>query len=222
MLVKTVCPSCNGQMEIDDSKERIFCPYCGTQIVNLADKIQLSGKVSVDRSTEPNVYINFASTLPTARLVVTMRDTGVQNVVLNGQTMTYHLTNGYHTVNLLTGTKNFDRIIFVQENAPVRINGSFDGGFYISIDQPPFNNPDGTVGAITQPFKKEYGKGLAIFAFVLSLLVWTSPIGFILGIVDCVRRKKAKKSGFAIWAIIIGILFSIFLVYFIKITVVGN
>lgn len=52
MIVVLTCPNCNAQMEIDENRQFIFCQYCGTKVVNLAQKVEMSGQVSVDRSLE--------------------------------------------------------------------------------------------------------------------------------------------------------------------------
>ena len=52
MLVKMTCPQCGASLDMDDSKEFMFCQFCGTKIANLAEKVDvtLSGSVAIDES----------------------------------------------------------------------------------------------------------------------------------------------------------------------------
>lgn len=54
MMVVLTCPNCNAQMEIEENRQFVFCQYCGTKIANLAQKVELSGQVNLDRSSEIN------------------------------------------------------------------------------------------------------------------------------------------------------------------------
>ena len=52
MLVKMTCPQCGAMLEMDNTKEFMFCQFCGTKIANIAEKIDLnvSGKIEIDES----------------------------------------------------------------------------------------------------------------------------------------------------------------------------
>ena len=55
-IVSIKCPSCGAKPQLDDSKERGFCSYCGSP-VQIQDavaklKVELSGNVKVDGLTE--------------------------------------------------------------------------------------------------------------------------------------------------------------------------
>lgn len=52
MLVKMTCPQCGAVLEMDDSKEFMFCEFCGTKIANVTEKIDVvhSGSVSIDET----------------------------------------------------------------------------------------------------------------------------------------------------------------------------
>lgn len=52
MLVTMKCPSCAADLQIDDSRDFMFCQYCGTKIANLAERVQVSGSVKLDNSTQ--------------------------------------------------------------------------------------------------------------------------------------------------------------------------
>ena len=87
MLVKMKCPQCGAPMEIDDQQEQAFCSYCGTKVANLKEKVEITQNVNVsgtvrhvmDRSTEPNLYISYATADPTVVMVVRIVDTGTKN-----------------------------------------------------------------------------------------------------------------------------------------------
>lgn len=55
MLVKIQCPNCGANMEIDDSKEKLHCKYCGFEIVNLSDKKEVTQNINVS-GTIRHVY----------------------------------------------------------------------------------------------------------------------------------------------------------------------
>ena len=50
MLVTMKCPSCAADLQIDDAREFMFCQYCGTKIANIAEKVEISGSVTIDNS----------------------------------------------------------------------------------------------------------------------------------------------------------------------------
>lgn len=54
MLVTMKCPSCAADLEIDNAREFMFCQYCGTKIVNLTEKVEVSGSVTIDNTATIN------------------------------------------------------------------------------------------------------------------------------------------------------------------------
>lgn len=48
-FVSVKCPSCGGNIQLDDSRESGFCVYCGAKVMykEVVQKMQLSGEVSV-------------------------------------------------------------------------------------------------------------------------------------------------------------------------------
>lgn len=50
MLVTMKCPSCAADLQIDDAREFMFCQYCGTKIANIAEKVEVSGSVTIDNT----------------------------------------------------------------------------------------------------------------------------------------------------------------------------
>lgn len=53
------CPQCGATLEMDNTKEYMFCQFCGTKIANIAEKIDLnvSGKVEIDESGKIGNFI---------------------------------------------------------------------------------------------------------------------------------------------------------------------
>ena len=145
MLVNMKCPNCAATLQFDDSKESMSCPYCGGEVVNIAEKININQQVNVsgtvvhvqDRSNDPNLYISYNTNNPGVGMVTRIVSTGVKNTYVNGQTLSFHLVQGQQTVVLKIGKKNYSRdIIIPSDNSPVRIYASFNGRAQITVDQP--------------------------------------------------------------------------------------
>lgn len=55
-LIGLKCPNCNGEIQMDDTKENGFCMYCGSnfQVKDEVQRIQIehSGSVSINRDQE--------------------------------------------------------------------------------------------------------------------------------------------------------------------------
>ena len=78
MLITMVCPQCGGQMQIENNQDHIFCPYCGTRIENVAQRVEVSGTVHhvMDHTGEPNLIISYGSTHRDVVLVTRIVETG--------------------------------------------------------------------------------------------------------------------------------------------------
>lgn len=210
MLIKLVCPQCSGQMEVDDSRENIFCTYCGTKIVNVPQKVEFS----YDRSNDPNLYISYASTEQRVIMVTRIVSNGQKNTYINGQSASFHLPKGKHTIVLKIGKINYNRDIFIPEdNSPVRINASFNGRAHIDIDQPYYT--DTTTGEkVNKVATNDMPMApFAIIAFILSLTYYLSPFGIALGIYDKVKGDKTKRHTLSVAAIVIGIIMTLSLLF---------
>ena len=66
---------------------------------------------------------------------------------------------------------------------------------------------------VQQKPEKAHSTVLGIMGFILSLTMYLSPVGVILCILDLVQNKKGCKHGLARAGLVIGIIFSIALVY---------
>ena len=146
MLVDMMCPNCRAKLQFDDSKEVVFCPYCG-------EKINRSFSHMQSGPDQPNVFISYSSINPAVRMVTRIVSTGVKNTYANGQTMSFRLAPGPQTIVLKIGRKNYARNIVVpSDNTPVRIYASFNGRAQIAIDQPTVNATQATtVNSVAKP-----------------------------------------------------------------------
>ena len=45
------CPNCNGEVQIDDSREFGFCTYCGTKVA-----FSREGEVNATRAYKTNIH----------------------------------------------------------------------------------------------------------------------------------------------------------------------
>ncbi|MBR4635773.1 MAG: zinc ribbon domain-containing protein [Clostridia bacterium] len=58
MLVKMTCPQCGASLEMDDSKDFMFCQFCGAKVAIIPERVNVthSGSVSVDESGKLNNF----------------------------------------------------------------------------------------------------------------------------------------------------------------------
>ena len=62
MLVKMICPQCGAALEFDNTRDFMFCQFCGMKIANVEKKIHLniSGRVEIDESGKIGNFIRVA------------------------------------------------------------------------------------------------------------------------------------------------------------------
>ena len=230
MVVNMKCSSCGATMQFDDTKESMDCPYCGSKVANLAEQVNITQNVNVsgtvvhvqDRSNEPNLYISYNTNNQGVGLVFRIVSNGVKGALVNGQTVSYHLNQGPHTIVLKIGKKNYNRnIVIPADNQPVRIYCAFNGRGQITVDQPnvsaPQNAAAGSVSAPQMQAPKPAGlpkSPLSILAFILSLTMYLSWAGAGLGAVDIfvLDKKKEKNHTFSYVAMGIGAFLTICLI----------
>ena len=184
-------------MQVDDSKDRIFCPYCGTQLLNVVQKYEVSGEIRhiIERTDEPNLYITYGSTNQALSMSTKLLPNGTVNTYVTGQAASHRLDHGFHEIQIRIGNKRFIRKFYIREdNAPVRINIVFDGYIHINIDQPEFTNPDGTPGVIDNRDALPPSNALSNVAFIFSFIPILGPVSIILSVADLLWRKKKKRK----------------------------
>ena len=222
MLIKLVCPQCGGKMDIDDSREKAFCLFCGTELINFSQKVDITQNINVsgtvihkmDRSEDANLYIEFSSSDPRALMVISFDKTKVKKVIHNGQTGTMKLPLGTYIATMDLAGKRYRREITIVDYAPVRINASSFGRREIVIDQPQASTGQKMQEQAAKPEQTARGpkpSGYSIAGFIFSLTLYFSIVGIILAAIDLVKVKD-KPHGLSVAAIIIGAVFTLFLV----------
>lgn len=213
MSVKVFCPQCGAEYEIDGLRESIFCSECGAKILNPACRPQeikstyasnnFGGNIASE-GNRPNLYINYGTVNNNVKMVVRIVDTGQINYYLNGQTLSYHLMPGMHTVVLKIGNKNYSRTVCIPSNSSaVKIYAAWNGRAQINIDQPDYipeitrysmdaNTQQSLVAAIKKPQSAK-----SIISFICAMTFYGSVLGLILGIIDLAVNQKDKAHGLA-------------------------
>ena len=59
-LVKLECPSCNADLDFDESRDFCFCTFCGARLTREKQILELSGEVSVDGIAKSNALLERA------------------------------------------------------------------------------------------------------------------------------------------------------------------
>lgn len=145
MLVKMICPQCGATLDMDDSREFIFCRFCGTKILNTAQKIEVKQDVNVsgmilhrtDYSNEPNLVINYSSSNISVKMVVNILSLRTKLTFINGQSMTFYLPEGRNEIVLKIGKKNYRRFVIINSHyPPVKIHASWSKHAQIYIESP--------------------------------------------------------------------------------------
>ena len=208
MLVQMTCPNCGANMEVDDSRENVYCTYCGTKIANMEERVHVEQNVNVsgtvvhkiDRSNEPTLYISYASVNRGVILVTRIVGRSGKYKLISGQALPMHLEPGAYAVILKIGKKNYKRNIYIPDDrTPVRITAGYDGRAQIAIDQPAYTpkESDKIQGA------KAPNSGLSKAAFVCAVTIIPFFVAFPLAIVDLLKRKEGERHGLSIAALAI-------------------
>ena len=130
MLVDVKCPYCKAEMQFDNSRETVFCPYCGGRVTNAVEKPQ-------NQVSQPNIFITYTTNNSAVGMVTRIVSTGEKASYVNGQTLSYHLNPGKQTIVLKIGKINHNKdIVIPTDNTPVRIKASFNGKAQITVDPP--------------------------------------------------------------------------------------
>ncbi|MBP5654724.1 MAG: zinc ribbon domain-containing protein [Clostridiales bacterium] len=145
MIIDMKCSNCGAPLRFDDSRQVMFCGYCGHKLVYIPEQMNINHQVNVsgtvqhvqNRFNDPNLYITYNTSNPAIMMVTRIVSTGMKNTYVNGQTLSFHLKQGKQLIVLKIGKRNYNReIVIPPDNSPVRIYASFNGHAQISIDQP--------------------------------------------------------------------------------------
>ena len=66
MIISLKCPNCGSNMDIDANREFCFCSYCGYKIINMKERVEISGAVNIDNSRAVNNLLVRAQQLENA------------------------------------------------------------------------------------------------------------------------------------------------------------
>lgn len=66
MIVSLKCPNCGSNMDIDATRDFCFCSYCGYKIINMRERVEISGAVRIDNSQAINNLLIRAQQLENA------------------------------------------------------------------------------------------------------------------------------------------------------------
>ena len=202
MLVETTCPKCGAKMHIEETRDSLTCPYCGTQIVNLSER------VVHDYAGKPNLHVEFKATDPAVSLVVSIDEGNNSILVKNGEKTDVFLEKGVHLAGFRIGGKSYKRTFVIREdNAPVKIRVSQgSSGNQIYVEQPPLSAAEQEAQRTRSEQEKQSGLGIA--AFVLSCTGFLSFLGVALGLFDLIKGDQTRKHTFAKVAVIVGAIFT--------------
>lgn len=233
MLVTMKCPNCGADLDANASKDAMLCQFCGTKIMNVADRVEIdhnhSGTVihKFDHTGEATLNIHYSSIRSDVTMVVRVVETGMMYNFINGQSMPFYLSAGSHQLVLKIGKKNYARTVYIPtEYAPVNIYASWNGRAHITIDQPPvqagFNRQTPQFGAEQQtsyyngasliPVKKR-NSTLGILGFIFALTMIGFIPGLILSLVDLIKGDKNHSHGLAIAGLVISSVVTLSMIY---------
>ena len=145
MIIRMQCPNCGAAVDFDDTRELMFCTYCGTKIVNASARSPFH--VSPDLNTAdivpyvqpagigPNLYIEYTTLRPQYNLLVQhKRD---RWFFAPGEQQCFTLEPGKHVLRFRITDHARDKVIVIpQDNTPVRIKVDYARRVSIYIDQP--------------------------------------------------------------------------------------
>ena len=198
MLIETKCPNCGATMHVEDTRDSLTCPYCGTQLVNLSER------VVHDYEGKSNLYVEFNAPGIGGALTLTIDEGGNSILIGNGEKKSVFLEKGVHLAGFRFGKRSYKRTFVIREdNAPVKIvvsQGTNENHIY--IEQPAITEEQEAAKNLRLDQEKQSGLGIA--AFVFSCTMFLSFVGVILGVIDLVKGDPNRKHTFAKIAIIVG------------------
>lgn len=128
--MKYQCPNCGRAVEFDESREFMFCQYCGTKMSNGNP----GGLFPPRLSSVPagNVRVTYTTTRPEYPLSIVVD--GERWTIPNNARQELTLEPGVHTVLFYVARRGWKKIVNVPFNSmPVRINVVYAGRVKIYI-----------------------------------------------------------------------------------------
>lgn len=153
-FVPAMCPNCNAHMQVNPSYRMAICPSCGTEclVQEAVDRLIISGSVNLvhsggvthtgtvtlkkDYSTEPNLYVSYASADPTLGMTMKIPKLNITNIFNSGMNQSFHVAPGQYLMRIKFGTLtrvnvNAERVIVIKnDGSPTRVNIGWQGGIF--------------------------------------------------------------------------------------------
>lgn len=183
MMVQAKCPQCGATMQVDDTRNKLFCTYCGAEIVNMAQRVEVQQTVNVsgevrhtmDKYPDVQAVVRYRANRSDLPLIVRFDRTPIVHV-LNGDERTFRLAPGLHAVVLKVGNHNYNRQIYVSErHEVVFIEVDWFGRAQIHIQQPQSAQAPAQVSVTS----KGPSKALLIWGIIVAALGLICLLGVI-------------------------------------------
>ena len=146
MMITRYCPQCGAEAMFDDSREYMFCSYCGAKITGFPLKAPSTSMVpqnsapaypqrTVQATNIQNLVIEYSTAHPMYSLTVLID--GQQWIFPNGARKNFTLRPGVHIIGFQIAGRLWNRRVYVPyEGAPVSINVVYAGRTKIYIYPP--------------------------------------------------------------------------------------
>ncbi len=146
MMITRYCPQCGAETMFDDSREYMFCSYCGAKIISFP--IKAVGTSLMPQNAEPaypqrsmpvtathNLAIDYSTTNQMYSLTVLLD--GQKWIFPNGARKEFTLRPGTHVIGFSIANRLWNRRVFIPyEGAQVSINVVYSGRTKIYIYPP--------------------------------------------------------------------------------------
>lgn len=224
MLVKMTCSQCGAGLEMGDDQSFMICPFCGSKVANLSQRVEIKQDVkvshTVDKYPNASAVIRYNSSKADSTMLYRI-DRGGKCGIRPGQERELVLTPGVHTAHIKIGSRNYHRDFIVPNyHAVVIIECDWFAHAEINIIQPQVQADSkgdsapaaAPVDAVTAPKKK---KGLLIWGIIvaalgfialissdsntitLSILILLVGLGLLAGYIlpKLLKKDKTPKEG---------------------------
>jgi len=197
------CPGCGADLNYLADRKIYKCEFCGheehaveqvvTQAVRPADNLFITN-LAPSTQKDPTVQI-------------TVSDANVSFTLARGGTMSLQLAPGPHTIFYRSGKFSGSLVVVLAENgAPVKV--VYNGAKNFVIDQPFAGE---AYKDLVNGKKGTPASTRSTVAFILSLTLFLSWVGFIIGFIDIVdaAKKKTEPHPFSALAMCLGLILGI-------------
>lgn len=200
------CPNCGAILNYIEENNTFVCEYCGYEEPAEEKVVEKVVYKEVPAKANYNLVISYQSLTDYHGIGFTISDAGITRYLKKDETMSFKLVPGPHRIRFRFGQTSKTITIVINENEdPVTIV---------------YNGKQGEPFTVTQPYAGENFKelsngqyptqytGLSVAAFILSLTIFGSIWGIILGFVDlknCTEKGQGTNK-LSLAAVIIGML----------------